>query len=206
MSRYLGPKLKITRRLGTLPGFTQKVSNRKKTPGQHGVEINFDSEASSFSNYGRRLMEKQKLRYNYGISESKLLSYVNKAKRKPGSTGILLLQMLELRLDNIIYKLGFAPTIQASRQMVQHRHIIVNNQTVNIPSFQCTVGDKITINPKSKFFEKLEKTIPNNETKYLEIISDKTNNHHLGIVKQLPSRADTDLEINELFVVEYYSR
>jgi len=205
MSRYLGPKLKITRRLGTLPGFTKKVSNRKKTPGQHGVEIKFDSNANSFSNYGRRLMEKQKLRYNYGISESKLLSYVNKAKKKQGSTGILLLQMLELRLDNIVYKLGFAPTIQASRQMVQHRHILVNNQTVNIPSFQCTVGDKITISPRSNLAENFE-LIPNDPAKYLEIISSKNNKQYLGLVKQLPARNDTDLEINELFVVEYYSR
>jgi len=205
MSRYLGPKLKITRRLGTLPGFTKKVSNRKKTPGQHGVEIKFDSNASSFSNYGRRLMEKQKLRYNYGISESKLLSYVNRAKKKRGSTGILLLQMLELRLDNIVYKLGFAPTIQASRQMVQHKHILVNNQAVNIPSFQCTVGDKITISPKSNLIENFE-LIPNNTAKYLELISSKNNKQYLGLVKQIPSRSDTDLEINELFVIEYYSR
>jgi len=205
MSRYLGPKLKITRRLGTLPGFTKKVSNRKKTPGQHGVEIKFDSNASSFSNYGRRLMEKQKLRYNYGISESKLLYYVNRDKKKRGSTGILLLQMLELRLDNIVYKLGFAPTIQASRQMVQHKHILVNNQAVNIPSFQCTVGDKITISPKSNLIENFE-LIPNNTAKYLELISSKNNKQYLGLVKQIPSRSDTDLEINELFVIEYYSR
>ena len=130
---------------------------------------------------------------------------VNKAKRKRGSTGILLLQMLELRLDNIVYKLGFAPTIQASRQMVQHRHIIVNNQSVNIPSFQCTVGDKITLNPKSKFFEKNE-ILPTNPVKYLEVVTNKNNRQQLGIVKQLPDRSDTELEINELFIVEYYSR
>jgi small subunit ribosomal protein S4 len=205
MSRYLGPKLKITRRLGTLPGLTKKISNRKKTPGQHGVEINFDANANAFSNYGRRLMEKQKLRYNYGISESKLLSYVKRAKKKQGSTGVLLLQMLELRLDNIVYRLGFAPTIQASRQMVQHRHILVNNQAVNIPSFQCTVGDKITISPRSNLVETLE-IMPNNTAKYLDLISSKNNKQHLGLVKQLPTRSDTDLEINELFIVEYYSR
>jgi|TARA_B110000902_G_scaffold256065_1_gene322286 small subunit ribosomal protein S4 len=203
MSRYLGPKLKITRRLGTLPGFTQKISNRKKTPGQHGTEINPDTSASS--NYGQRLMEKQKLRFNYGISESKLLSYVNKAKKKQGSTGILLLQMLELRLDNIVYKLGFAPTIQASRQMVKHRHILVNNQSVNIPSFQCTVGDEITLKPKSKFFESME-IAPNGQAKYLEFIANPKKKQYLGIVKQIPDRTDTELEINELFVIEYYSR
>ena len=141
----------------------------------------------------------------FRISESKLLSYVNKAKKKRGSTGILLLQMLELRLDNIVYKLGLAPTIQASRQMVQHRHILVNNQTVNIPSFQCTIGDKITLSPKSKFYE-TEKISPQSSPNYLEIITNKNGTNHLGIVKQMPSRDDTELTINELFVVEYYSR
>lgn len=205
MSRYLGPKLKIVRRLGELPGLTQKISNRKKTPGQHGTEITVKSDANASSNYGRRLMEKQKLRYNYGISENKLLSYVNKAKKKRGSTGILLLQMLELRLDNIVYKLGFSPTIQSSRQMVNHGHILVNNKKVNIPSFQCTVGDKITINPNSKFYEKLE-LLPQKNSQYLELISSKNNNQYLGTVKQIPSREDIDLVINELFVIEYYSR
>ena len=113
--------------------------------------------------------------------------------------------MLELRLDNIVYRLGFAPTIQASRQMVQHRHILVNNQAVNIPSFQCTVGDKITISPRSNLVETLE-IMPNNTAKYLDLISSKNNKQHLGLVKQLPTRSDTDLEINELFIVEYYSR
>jgi small subunit ribosomal protein S4 len=189
-----------------LPGFTQKESTiRKKTPGQHGTEINMDSEASSFSNYGRRLMEKQKLRYNYGISENQLLSYVNRAKRKRGSTGILLLQMLELRLDNIIYKLGLAPTIQASRQMVSHGHILVNKKKVNIPSFQCTIGDEVTLNPKSKFFEKIGLS-PIDCPKYLEKIQNKTRSKCLGIIKQIPERNDVSLVINELFVIEYYSR
>ena len=205
MSRYTGPKLKITRRLGTLPGFTQKVSNRTKTPGQHGVEISSDSETTSSSNYVRRLKEKQKLRFNYGISESKLLSYVNKAKKKQGSKGVLLLQMLELRLDNIVFKLGFAPTIRASRQMVNHGHFLVNDQKVNIPSFQCTVGDKISLSPRSKFSQTLEleqTSLPN----YLDCVGNEKGTQRYGILKQLPTRMDIDLAINELFVIEYYSR
>jgi len=204
MSRYTGPKLKIVRRLGTLPGFTEKISNRQKTPGQHGIKINPDTDSNAFSSYGRRLIEKQKLRFNYGISESKLLSYITQTKKKRGSTGILLLQMLELRLDNIVYKLGFGNTIQKSRQLVNHGHILVNNQKVDIPSFQCTIGDKICLNPKKqiKDFELTSKNCP----KYLELISNEKNNQYLGILKQLPDRSDIELDINELFVVEYYSR
>ena len=206
MSRYLGPKLKRTRRLGELPGFTQKTSNRKKTPGQHGTEINFESDINTFSNYGRRLMEKQKLRYNYGLSESKLLSYVTKAKKKRGSTGILLLQMLELRLDNIVYKLGFAPTIQFSRQIIQHKHILVNNKSVNIPSFQCAIGDKITLCPKSKLAQNNWPSFQIKSAKFLEIFNNNTTQQRLGVVTQIPDRTDTEIEINELFVIEYYSR
>lgn len=205
MSRYTGPKLKITRRLGTLPGFTQKTSNRKKTPGQHGVEITADSDVASSSNYLRRLIEKQKLRFNYGISENKLFSYVQEAKKKRGSKGVLLLQMLELRLDNIVFKLGFAPTIQASRQMVNHGHFLVNNQKVNIPSFQCTIGDQISLSPRSKFCSNIEFTQVSTP-KYLERVINDQNTQCVGLVKQIPDRTDIDLVINELFVIEYYSR
>jgi small subunit ribosomal protein S4 len=147
MVRYLGPRVKILRRLGLLPGLTRKSSkNRKKTPGQHGKTLFLKKNRSSLSDdYRERLLEKQKLRFNYGVSEKQLVSYYKKAKTTKGSTVSLLLEFLEARLDCIVYRLGFAPTIPAARQIVNHGHVLVNNQQVNIASFLCSANDTISI-------------------------------------------------------------
>ena len=131
MSRYTGAKLRITRRLGDLPGLTNKKSKSRKRPGQHGLtkkEI-----TKKLSSYAIRLEEKQKLRYNYGISEKQLINYIRKAKKIKGATGNIFLQLLEMRLDNVIFRLGMAPTIASARQIVGHKHITVNDLCVSIP-------------------------------------------------------------------------
>ena len=145
MARYRGPRVKIVRRLGELPGLTTKVPNRTYGPGQHGQATS----TGKLTHFRVRLQEKQKLRYNYGISEKQLLTYVRRARRAKGPTGEVLLQMLEMRLDSIVYRLGFAPTIRAARQYVSHGLITVNGQTVNIPSYNCLPGETIasTSNP-----------------------------------------------------------
>merc|ERR1712197_125861 len=131
MSKYRGPKLRITRRLGSLPGLTQKQSKKNK-PGQHGK----NNESKKITEYGLRLEEKQKLKFNYGINEKQLFAYVKEARRRQGVTGLILLQLLEMRLDTICFNLNFAPTIAGARQLVNHGHILINGETVNIPSFQ----------------------------------------------------------------------
>ena len=139
MSRYRGPRLRIVRRLGELPGLTRKSARRAYPPGQHGQNRKKRSE------YAIRLEEKQKLRLNYGLTEKQLLRYVRKARRVTGSTGQVLLQLLEMRLDNTVFRLGMAPTIPAARQLVNHGHVTVNGRVVNIASYQCRPGEEIAV-------------------------------------------------------------
>ena len=139
MSRYRGPRLRIIRRLGELPGLTRKKAKRVERPGQHGKQ------QRKASDYAIRLEEKQKLRYNYGINEKQLIRYVKRARRLKGPTGEILLEILENRLDNIIFRLGFAPTIPAARQLVTHKHFLVNGKSLNIPSYECQFNDTITV-------------------------------------------------------------
>jgi small subunit ribosomal protein S4 len=162
MSRYLGPRLKIIRRLGKLRGFTRKkpfrrsfrgrgpLSGKVIPPGQHGVTKLFKSRPfdSCESDYLIRLKVKQRLRYNYGIGEKQLVNYVRKAKRMKESTGQMLLQLLEMRLDNIVFRLNMAPTIAAARQMISHGHICVNQKKVNVASYMCKPKDVISVSVK----------------------------------------------------------
>ena len=131
MSRYIGPKIRIIRRLGELPGLTKKTTARKYGPGQHGPSKL--TKKITLSDYSLRLQEKQKLRYNYGISEKQLYGYVKEARSLKGASGTFLLQLLEMRLDNLVYRLGFSSTIASARQFVTHSHICVNNKNINIP-------------------------------------------------------------------------
>ena len=228
MVRYTGPRLRIIRRLGLLPGFTKKSpNNRLKTPGQHGKQIFAKTKRSSLSDdYRERLFEKQKLRFNYGITEKQLLGYYKEAKKKKGSTGINLLELIESRLDCIIYRLGFALTIPAARQIVNHGHITVNHQIVDIPSFLCTIGDLIQIKEKvasktlilgnfeiqeqkrnliQRRMKQINLTRSRFHTllpKHLEI----DNQTLIGKVISPVKRKDILIKINELKVVEYYSR
>ena len=229
MARYTGPRVRIIRRLGLLPGLTRKnTKNRTKTPGQHGklVFTKTKQRSSLSDDYRERLLEKQKLRFNYGVSEKQLVSYYKEAKRRNGSTGTLLLELLEARLDCVIYRLGFAPTIPAARQIVNHGHILVNDKLINIPSFICQKNDVITVKER----EKSKKLIADNfETqqqkrkliqrrmklvnltksrfhsllpKHLEIDNEKLIGNFLSPVK----RKDVLVRVNELKIVEYYSR
>ena len=159
MSRYRGPKLRITRRLGTLPGFTQKQSKKKDRPGQHGKGPS--DGAKKTTEYGVRLEEKQKLKYNYGLTESQLYRYIKEARRRNGVTGLILLQLLEMRLDSICFSLGFAPTIASARQLVNHGHITVNGKTVSIASFQCRINDVIGIKNKTTSKNIVENNLKN---------------------------------------------
>jgi small subunit ribosomal protein S4 len=188
------------RRLGDLPGLTRKTPRRSYPPGQHGQARRKRSE------YAIRLEEKQKLRFNYGITEKQLLRYVRKARRATGSTGQALLQLLEMRLDNTVFRMGMAGTIPAARQLVNHGHVMVNGREVNIASYQCRPGDVITIknNERSKRLVEHNLEYPGlaNLPSHLEF--DK--NTLTGKVNGVIDREWVALQINELLVVEYYSR
>jgi small subunit ribosomal protein S4 len=200
MSRYRGAVLRIVRRLGELPGLTRKVSKRSSRPGQHGAQPRKPSE------YAIRLEEKQKIRFNYGLTEKQLLRYVRDAKRIKGSTGEALLQLLEMRLDNIIFRLGMAPTIPAARQLVNHGHVVINENCVSIASYQCRAGDSVSIknNPKSKKLVANYLAFPGlaNIPSHLELDKEKFTGRVNGIIE----RDWVALQLNELLIVEYYSR
>jgi len=204
MSRYRGPKLRIIRRLGKLPGLTQKTSKKSGRPGQHGKTVGDGKKKTT--EYGLRLEEKQKLKFNYGLTESQLYHYIKEARRRKGITGLILLQLLEMRLDTICFSLGFASTIGSARQLVNHGHIMVNNRVVNIPSFQCQINDIIGVKSKS-----ISKNLVENNLKVIKFIDPPThlelNKSKLeGTVKNYCDRNELVLDLNELLVIEYYSR
>ena len=205
MSRYRGPKLRITRRLGTLPGLTKKSSkNDTIRPGQHG-KANNDS-GKKITEYGLRLEEKQKLKYNYGLTESQLYRYIKEARRRKGVTGLILLQLLEMRLDTICYTLGFASTISQARQFVNHGHITVNQKVINIPSFQCRVNDIIGIKQKNTSKNLIETNLKKNKKSYLPDHLKFKESKSEAIILDYCDRNDVGLDIKELLVIEYYSR
>lgn len=204
MSRYRGPKLRITRRLGSLPGLTQKQSKKKDKPGQHGKSNSEGGKKTT--EYGVRLEEKQKLKYNYGLTESQLYRYIKEARRREGITGLILLQLLEMRLDSICFTLGFGPTIANARQLVTHGHITVNGKVVSIPSFQCRVGDVISVKPKAT-----SKTVIENNLKNIRFVDRPTHvkfdsEKMEGTITNYCERNEILLELDELLVIEYYSR
>jgi small subunit ribosomal protein S4 len=200
MARYTGAKLRVTRRLGDLPGFTSKKSQSSQRPGQHGAT------SKKLTQYAMRLEEKQKLRFNYGLSEKQLINYVKQAKRIKGATGNILLQLLEMRLDNLVFRLGMAPTIAAARQLVNHKHILLNQLCVSIPSYQCEPGDILAIKDlktsKDLVNVHLESPALSNIPQHLDFDKKNLTAKVLGIV----DREWVALKLNELFVIEYYSR
>ncbi|HEY9631187.1 MAG TPA: 30S ribosomal protein S4 [Coleofasciculaceae cyanobacterium] len=200
MSRYRGPRLRIVRRLGELPGLTRKTARRENPPGQHGQARKKRSE------YGVRLEEKQKLRFNYGVSEKQLLRYVRRARRAAGSTGQVLLQLLEMRLDNTIFRLGMAPTIPGARQLVNHGHITVNGRVVDIPSYQCRPGDVIGVRDTDRSRKLVEANLQFPGLAHLPSHLEFEKSKLTGKVNSVVEREWIALQINELLVVEYYSR
>ena len=204
MARYRGPKLRITRRLGSLPGLTQKQSKKKDRPGQHGKSN--DGNNKKTTEYGLRLEEKQKLKFNYGLTESQLYQYIKEARRKQGVTGLILLQLLEMRLDTICFNLGFAPTIANARQLVNHGHITVNGKVVDIPSFQCRLNDIVSIKPKLTSKNLIENNIKTKKLIELPSHLKFTESTLEGQIINYCERNDILLDLDELLVIEYYSR
>nr|YP_002970646.1 ribosomal protein S4 [Alsophila spinulosa]YP_009679407.1 ribosomal protein S4 [Alsophila costularis]ACK77216.1 ribosomal protein S4 [Alsophila spinulosa]QDP70952.1 ribosomal protein S4 [Alsophila costularis] len=205
MSRYRGPRLKVIRRLKNLPGLTGKTSN----PGE--TRIAADQSASrKISQFCVRLEAKQRLRFNYGLTERQLLRYVRIARKTKGSTGQVPLQLLEMRLDNIIFHSGMTSTIPAARQLVNHRHILVNDRIVDVPSYRCKPKDIITVRNRPTSYNGLRSGI--NESSRGDEIPDHLTfsllegNRPKGLVNRIANRESIDLNINELLVVEYYSR
>ncbi|WP_414529138.1 30S ribosomal protein S4 [Nodularia chucula] len=200
MSRYRGPRLRIVRRLGELPGLSRKSARRDYPPGQHGQNRKKRTE------YAVRLEEKQKLRMNYGLTEKQLLRYVRKARRITGSTGQVLLQLLEMRLDNTVFRLGMAPTIPAARQLVNHGHVTVNGKRVDIASYQCRPGEVVAVRDREASRKLVEANLQYpglaNLPSHLEFDKAKLT----GKVNSVIEREWVALQVNELLVVEYYSR
>jgi small subunit ribosomal protein S4 len=183
-----------------LPGLSRKQPKHAYPPGQHGQERKKKSE------YAVRLEEKQKLRFNYGLTETQLLRYVRRARRVKGSTGLVLLQLLEMRLDNTVFRMGMAPTIPAARQLVNHGHITVNGKVVSIASYGCRPGEVISVKDREASRKLVETNLEfpglANTPSHLEFDKAKLTGKVNGIVE----REWIALQVNELLVIEYYSR
>jgi small subunit ribosomal protein S4 len=190
----------VVRRLGELPGLSRKTPRRKYPPGQHGQNRKKRSE------YAIRLEEKQKLRFNYGVSERQLLRYVRRARRATGSTGQSLLQLLEMRLDNTVFRLGMAGTIPGARQLVNHGHITVNGKVVDIASYQCRPGDVIGVRNRDQSRRLVQANMEYPGLANLPSHLEFDKNTLVGKVNGVIEREWIALQINELLVVEYYSR
>jgi small subunit ribosomal protein S4 len=190
----------VVRRLGELPGLSRKTPRRKYPPGQHGQNRKKRSE------YAIRLEEKQKLRFNYGVSERQLLRYVRRARRATGSTGQSLLQLLEMRLDNTVFRLGMAGTIPGARQLVNHGHITVNGKVVDIASYQCRSGDVIGVRNRDQSRRLVQANMEYPGLANLPSHLEFDKNTLVGKVNGVIEREWIALQINELLVVEYYSR
>ena len=206
MSRYTGPKNKKARQEGVdlglkTPGtnaFASLLRRIKIRPGQHGQRMRRRT-----SDFGRQLREKQKVKYLYGILEKQFHLYYEKASRVRGVTGELLLQQLEQRLDNVVYRLGFAPTRAASRQLVRHGHVLANEKTVTIPSYKVLVGDVVRLRTTSALIPQIKQTLENKATQVPEWLQAKG---IAGKVMRLPVRDDVHEDIQEQLIVEFYSR
>ena len=199
MARYTGPKTKIARKFGEpIFGEDKVLQRRNYPPGQHG-----QNKRRKTSEYGVQLREKQKVKYTYGVLEKQFRNLFEKASRLKGITGVLLLQLLESRLDNVVYRLGIAPTRAAARQIVLHRHIVVNGKVVNIPSYQVLPGDVIAVRKKSKSLEVIADSLAGfNHSKYPWIEWDESVKG--GKFLHLPEREDIPENIKEQLIVELY--
>ena len=206
MARYLGPKLKLSRREGTdlfLKSVVRAIDSKCKidtAPGQHGAR------KPRLSDYGSQLREKQKVRRIYGILERQFRNYYKEANRLKGNTGENLLVLLEGRLDNVVYRMGFAATRAEARQLVSHKAIVVNGRVVNIPSFQVSVNDVVAVREKSKKQARIKASLELAEQRekptWLEVDSAKME----GVFKRVPERSDLSADINEHLIVELYSK
>ncbi len=201
MAKYIGPKSKIARKFGEpIFGADKVLAKRNYPPGQHG-----QNRRRKATEYGTQLKEKQKAKYTYGVLEKQFRNLFEKAQRTKGITGEVLLQLLESRLDNVVYRLGIAPTRAAARQLVGHRHITVNGKVVNIPSFQVKPDMVVGVREKSKSLEVISDSLENrNHTKYPWIEWDSTTRS--GKFLHIPAREDIPENIKEQLIVELYSK
>lgn len=201
MARYTGPKSKIARKLGEAIFGEDKVLARKNyAPGQHGA-----NKRRKLSEYGTQLREKQKAKYTYGVLERQFRNLFKKASSLKGVTGEVLLQLLESRLDNVVFRLGIAPTRAAARQLVLHRHITVDGQVVNIASYQVAPGQVVAVREKSKSLEVIQDCLAGfNHSKYPWIEWDESIKG--GKMVNLPQREDIPENIKEQLIVELYSK
>lgn len=207
MARYLGPKCKISRRQGMDLGLKSRARpieskcRLEKPPGQHG-----DARQRRLSDYALQLREKQKLRYTYGVLERQFRNYYKEAARRKGATGEALLQLLESRLDNVVYRMGFAATRTEARQLVSHKAVMVNGRIVNIPSYQVQASDAIAIREKARKQVRIQDALAIAEQlgfpEWVEVDPKKME----GTFKFVPERGDLPADINESLVVELYSK
>ena len=201
MARYTGPKTKIARKFGEpIFGDDKVLAKKNYPPGQHGV-----NKRRKLSEYGTQLREKQKAKYTYGVLEKQFRNLFDKATRTKGVKGEVLLQLLESRLDNIVYRLGIAPTRAAARQLVLHRHITVDGEVVNIASYSVKPGQVVAVREKSKSLEVIADALAGfNHSKYTWIEWDE--NVKGGKMLHLPQREDIPENIKEQLIVELYSK
>lgn len=200
MARYTGPKSKIARKFREpIYGADRAFEKRNYPPGQHGVSKRRQKQ----SEYGVQLMEKQKAKYTYGILERQFRNLFEKASRKGGVTGVVLLQLIESRLDNVVYRLGIAHTRNQARQLVSHRHITVNGSVVNIPSYLLKAGDVVGVRERSKSLEIIEDSL-STRSNYSWLDWDGTKME--GKFMNHPEREDIPENIKEQLIVELYSK
>lgn len=202
MARYRGPLVKKSRRLGiALSDKAARImEKRPNPPGQHGGKM-----AHKLSDYGRHLLEKQRFRYTYGLLEKQFRNYVIKAMSKSGVAGEHLLQMLETRLDNLVYRAGFAHSIKEARQIVTHKIVLVNDKCVNLPSFQVKPGMKIKISEKMQNNPQIRDAVAKTSNKtlpYLDILRPDLS----IILKEMPSREMIPITLDENLIIEFYSK
>ncbi len=201
MAKYTGPKSKIARKFG-LPifGEDKALERRNYPPGQHGM----NRRRGKRSEYAIQLNEKQKAKYTYGILERQFRNLFEKASRTKGITGEVLLQLCESRLDNVVYRMGVSPTRSGARQLVSHRHITVNGEIVNIPSFQLKEGDTVGVREKSKSLDAIARSLSFNKSVY-EWLNWNSETMEGRFIK-VPERVQIPENINEQFIVELYSK
>lgn len=202
MSRYTGPRLKVLRALGVdLPGLSRKSMQERPTPpGQHGLK----KSNSRKSEFGQQLMEKQKLRFNYGLTERQLRRVVVDAKKDRGATGDKLVELLERRLDNLVFRAGFAPTIPSARQLVSHGHIALNGRRVTIPSIRLRVGDAFGPTEKGRKHDTIRFTLESPALERPEWIA-IDNTTQTARLNHLPDVSSAPFPIDLQRVVEYYA-
>ncbi len=206
MARYIGPKCKLSRREGTdlqLKSGVRSLDSKCKpesAPGQHGAR------RGRLSDYGVQLREKQKVRRIYGVLEKQFRNYYKEAARLKGATGENLLQLLESRLDNVVYRMGFGSTRAEARQLVSHKGILVNGSVVNIPSYQVKPGDVVSVREKAKKQLRIQAALSIAEQRGEQVWIDVNSEKLEGTFKARPERADLPSEINENLIVELYSK